>query len=321
MWIPHERTITVHIVMGRWIRWLGKKCMCFLLCVWVCHCEPTHYQYLALIIGQDSSVICVFFLPFPRYIAGHQARGQSPWVPFSLSWALSTSCHIHSSSDCPTPCCTLPQSGLLKWQHGHGALVSHQQHREHFFFPDQMRFSYMSRKTSISSLCHLIKPKVTSVLNSSLRSYFKWTALPQKPRECKITEVNFSKHFLTYIWGQKCQETYYIIEVKRNPLGVTKSCLSQVTANGKMIYRGAWYLRSPIVRNFICWEGKWGYPDVKENFMLCAARVLGVYTAIGYLWSQVESNLPLETGFPHWSMKIKCQFVRLSETLRVLNLC
>lgn len=97
---------------------------------------------------------------------------------------------------------------------------------------------------------------------------------PRKPRECRITEVNFSKHFLTYIWGQKCQETYYIIEVKRNPPGVTKSCLSQVTANGKMIYRGAWYLRSPIVRNFICWEGKWGHLDVKEHLTFWAARLL-----------------------------------------------
>lgn len=163
------------------------------------------------------------------------------------------SCHIHSSLDFPTLYHTHPQSRLLKWQYSIAVELQYfTSNTGNIFFPDQMRFSYMSRKTSISSLCHLIKPKVTSVLNSSLRSYFKWTALPQKPCECKITEVNFSKHFLTYIWGQKCQETYYIIEVKRNPLGVTKSCLSQVTASGKMIYRGAWYLRSLIVRNFIC---------------------------------------------------------------------
>ena len=105
---------------------------------------------------------------------------------------------------------------------------------------------------------------------------------PRKPHEYRIAEVNFSKHFLTYIWGQKHQETYYIIEVKRNPLGVTKSCLSQVTANGKMIYGRAWYFRSPIVRNFICWEGKWGRLDVKEHLTLWTEEaaemfLLGIY--------------------------------------------
>lgn len=115
------------------------------------------------------------------HTAGHQKRGQSPCVPFSLSQTVSTKL---SYSFIFRPSHTVlhsPPSTLLKWQYSM-ATESHYftSNTGNIFFLDQMRFSYMSGKTSISSLCHLIKPKVTSVLNSSLRSYFKWTALPQK---------------------------------------------------------------------------------------------------------------------------------------------
>lgn len=112
--------------------------------------------------------------------AGHQKRGQSPCLPFSLSPTVSTNL---SYSFIFRPSHTVlhsPPSRLLKWQYSM-AIESHYftSNTGNIVFPDQMRFSYMSGKIS-SSLCHLIKPKVTSVPNSSLRSYFKWTALPQK---------------------------------------------------------------------------------------------------------------------------------------------
>lgn len=137
---------------------------------------------------------------------------------------------------------------------------------------------------------------------------------PRKPHECRITEVNFSKHFLTYIWGQKCQETYYIIEVKRTPLGVTKSCLSQVTANGKMIYWGAWYLRSLIVGDFICWEGKWG-PWILKSTGHWAVRLLA-----GSHWGFLApGGFKSAPGISEWSMNIQtliCSSVRIPKSLR-----
>lgn len=165
------------------------------MCITLYHCKLAQCACLILIIGQGSSMICAFFQPFPNVQLTSRREVKAPECPLAWVELPPLSCHTHSFS--VSPHCVLypPQTRLLKWQY-RMATESHYFTRNtgNFVFPDQMRFSYMSRKTSISSLCHLIKPKVTSVLNSSLRSYFKWTALP-KPHEYRIAEVNFSKHF------------------------------------------------------------------------------------------------------------------------------
>lgn len=152
-----------------------------IMCGRVCIMVSLNISHLKLSSEGRQPVICAFFLPFPRYTE----LGSQVWIPecpLALVKPSPLCSHFHSSSDFPTVHCTHSSVQIAKMAAlpGHRVPLPQQQHREHGFFPDQMRFGYMSGNTSISSLCHLIKPKVTSVLNSSLRSYFKWTALPWK---------------------------------------------------------------------------------------------------------------------------------------------